>query len=715
MAGKFASLIVVASVFITGFVGYLANADVETDEREVYDYSANLVPSVLSSDVKQYEVYNPSGNVTGWYNDQTSNSVVQTTSTVSPYTLTSRITSYETHQIWVNYQEYFTDPNYSDWILPDNDSWLYGEVSVRTGYLDQNNNYNTGYVFFRYDPTASQNERLMAYLVSQDGDETSVIEGGYFVGGRTMSKHFVLPNVRSDFLLDTKITNPVGGEIFSSDANNALFVIPLQMIANHQGYTFHTGDVIDLSGVYVFTSNAEDIGWLLVGGRESTSSANFHYTWGMRNAYQVYEQSQTGVGFVYNEDVHGWFRAKNMGGFWFQDDTDTALYTLDKLAIAVINPTLTYGPYPTINWEKATITNATYADNTKMVEIGTRSSPPFSTEGIWSNGNSNGSITFLAKLTSATGNLYIDTYDKDNNLNGSFLATPGDVVSPTGYVQIILDVIGGTARISPVNTFANTLNYTTSGYSKNLAVSQAFDGTDISSLHLRYTNTGEAYIESTTVQLDPNGLLWSNPSMYLQYYYPDAFNGINTMKMPRVWFNSFVSLGTSITINGITYPVQDGTIDVQGTTVALKGLAVDWRDEDGIIHVFIVPNGDVGKSIDVGALNTATETAHIKSGGAYVDAQTTVGYNIKAEGVWYFEFGLYNGYTEQYDKINLNLVKGWGLSFQGACLLFAGSVILCTAIAGYYGRDRTDFGMEFMDWVIIILVLIVTIVLAGMM
>lgn len=741
MNGKIACLIVIASVFVTGFTGYLANADVESAERQVYDYSANLVPSIVSSDVTQYESYNPSTNVVGWANNPSksyfSNATIETTNSVSPYILTPRIVRYNP-QTPVDISANAYAITSSSEITHDYSSTHKIDVDV-VSLNQQNTAYEYLHIYLENtgdDPIFNPNivTKSEGWVISESGNSDSRILSATFIGGTRANTTWTEPVQSVEWTVSTKVVYADSTTV-SNDADTPLYITPFSIVQNNIS-TLKTSDVIDVTGMTVLTTDSEgNFGLIPTQYYSTVTVEKYTIQYSLLNAESVYDgnpvydsdNNQVQVGLMYQSDVNGWYMCRKdpVTGFWFH--TSEKKYDANMLFTVAFNT----APVSTFNYEKVQTTNAVYADNTKMVTIGNEDPVTHGGgyAGVWENGEQNGRVDLLAKLTATTGNLTIQTYsktfDEENDpnhtspiytLNGQFLADGGSIVTPTGYVQIVLDRMNGTATMSPVTSFADTLTYSTSGYTVDLPVSVGFGETDIARLSLTYANNvGEGYVESTVIQLDPNGMLWSNPSVYLQYYYPDSFNNISLSNIPRVWFNAFVSLGTSITINGIEYPVSDGTITVNNTDVTLKGMAVDWRNDNGTIHVYIVPNGDDSKSIDVGPVDTSQETAYIKTGGTYADAPTVVGYNIKAEGVWYFEFGLYNGYTEIYDKVNLNITKGWGLSLQGACLLFAGSVILCTAVAGYYGRDRPEYGLELMDWVIIILVLVVTIAVGGML
>ena len=737
MNGKFACLIVVASVFVTGFVGYLANADVETDERQIYNYSANLVPSVVSSDVEQYSQYNPSDNVTGWqWNEpgNISNAKVPTTDTASPYVLTQRITGYTTDTISFADRTYFTT-NQSQVILPDATAWNQGEVSVFTVDFGEGEPIvNNGYLVFVRDVNG-----VHVYLLDTQVDGTDIItdldnivanhtiESGLYGGGISMYKQYTSSNFRSEFSMYVNITDVHGLTMAQSSSSHSISAVPLTVVSAYQQNDFKTGDVLDLSSYRVYSvEDSSNIGWDLRYYQNSTHDVVMDYRWGATNASDLYVSNSGNFGLYYNKDTDAYYPAmKNANGMWYM--TSSTQYKAENLLIVREGWQITE-----LTWDKATVIPPTYADNTRFTQIGVLNTSTFGDTAVWRNNNSNGAITFLAKLNSDTGNLNITTRNKDGDgnyvVNGQWVAYANGIVTPTGYVQITLDNINGRYVYSPVTSiefvtvretiggvptdvqYANPNTAVVSNYTLNLGVVQSPNGSDMNEMDLRYASlTGEAYVTNTVIQLDPDGRMWSNPSIYLQVYFPDNFDADDT---PRVWFNGFVAVGNKIIINGQTFQITDGYITVGSTSVELKAMAVDWeKASDGNVHVYISPKGVYENRIDIGVLNTEDVAVDLKMGGTVQTVHTQKGYVISTEGIWYFEVGLYDGMTEEYDKINLNLTKGWGLSVKGACLLFCGCMIFLTAAGVYYVKDNQP---DFTDWLITVIVIVVAIAIAGL-
>ena len=737
MNGRFACLIVIASIFCTGFVGYLANADVEEDERQVYDYSANLVPSIISSDVQQYTPYNPTENVTGWESDVTSNAKVPTTNKVSPYILQKRVLSYSHEGYDLSEVAYKSSSDASERDFNASSADAYFTVVRADGD-------GTAYIYLDYKRTGGS-DRMFAYLVDSVGSGSNnygdILEGKYYIGG--YSFEFEETSLDNRYRIEIIVSDKDGAILESATTLSPLYVVPASALKGSADYALlNTGDVLILNTDYrVYgIGSADDCGWTdevkyNVYGYDWT----FDMTYGAKNAVRIYDGGEDDTGLMFDKDSESWVLCKrNAQGLWYP--VSNQRYTADKLVFTSI-----WESAVPISFEmdKVNVRPATYADNTRMVGIGVVEDSEYVTNdtAIWSNNNSNGAITFLAKLDDSTGNLHIVTKTRIGSgdtatyaVNGDWMAytnnpsnlTPGPV-TPTGYVLITLDYINGVCTYTPVTsiesrtitvngvtvTVHNPQTYQVGGYSVRLPSVNSYPSSDINRLELTYMGgTGEAYIVDTVVQLDPEGKLWSDPAIYLGAYFPEAFD---PDKAPRVWFNAFVALGNTVRINGVDYAVFEGQITVGDVKVELKGMAIDWEKAgDGLVHVYIAPGGDYDKRIDLGAVNNTPVSADLMVGGVSTPISTTEGYVISMEGVWYFEVGLYDGSSETYERLDLNITKGWGLSFSGACLLFCGCIILFTAIGTYYFKESEN-QPDFTDWLIIVMAIVLTIVIAGLL
>ena len=119
-------------------------------------------------------------------------------------------------------------------------------------------------------------------------------------------------------------------------------------------------------------------------------------------------------------------------------------------------------------------------------------------------------------------------------------------------------------------------------------------------------------VYSTSVFMDTYGVVMVNPSLNITDYFPDLNN------FYKLNLYNFAKYGDSITINGITGTITGNNLTINDETVALKNMSVIYADGNVTVE-------DSNISIDLGAI---TDT------------------NISMTGAWYFQTGLYKGYTD---------------------------------------------------------------------
>ena len=122
---------------------------------------------------------------------------------------------------------------------------------------------------------------------------------------------------------------------------------------------------------------------------------------------------------------------------------------------------------------------------------------------------------------------------------------------------------------------------------------------------LSVSGSSMAYIVNTWVPSDPQGLLWSNPTMNINTYFPDIVTA-----GARVYISSVLTTGTSLTINGSEFETSDKKILIQNNLYPINGIGIDYRT-DG--HTYVVINN--GKTFDLGETST---------------------YVISGAGIWYW-------------------------------------------------------------------------------
>ena len=191
---------------------------------------------------------------------------------------------------------------------------------------------------------------------------------------------------------------------------------------------------------------------------------------------------------------------------------------------------------------------------------------------------------------------------------------------------------------------------------------------------LQVSGSSMAYVVNTWVPMDPRGLLWQDPSFNINQYFPDV-----TARGARVIFSSILTTGNSLTINGNTYNTSDRSIEIDGTSYRLDGLAVDYRI-DG--HVYLIPSG--GPTIDLGGRST---------------------YVISGAGVWYWSAEIDSITTVT--KERTEILSGQSPDPAWMVFAFIGISILCLVAMAAIGRES----MDGLDWAVVILSIIISLML----
>lgn len=234
---------------------------------------------------------------------------------------------------------------------------------------------------------------------------------------------------------------------------------------------------------------------------------------------------------------------------------------------------------------------------------------------------------------------------------------------------------------------------------------------------IRTAEVVKVFVDSTVVAVDPSGILWGNPKMPLDYFYPEQIQ-YDT----RVLFNGFVKYGDAITVNGTTFAVDNGELlyphtVIEGGTetlvterLPLKGMAIDYIKDTGTaqfkVSLVFTEKGDY--TIDLGNLDTTAiqftyeVTVYDPDMGTTSVVTKTVdtnaGYLVSANGNWYWQAGLYSISTVLSDNVGLNLDSGiYGMSMAASCFMMMFFMILSTAVVYRF----TEMEFCIMDWVIL--------------
>lgn len=203
----------------------------------------------------------------------------------------------------------------------------------------------------------------------------------------------------------------------------------------------------------------------------------------------------------------------------------------------------------------------------------------------WANGYGNTTVKILADAD----NVMFSVNDEELPEVGFIdLQVPAYVTWATGYTGKVLFTLNadGNSYWQGVTSFNNTKDFTVADYQYPL-LDVPIDGpiTKINFLYVGGTGYRAAIVD-TWMPRDSNGLLWGDATFPIDMIFPTIWAQENL----RVKFNSFVTTGTGVTINGVTYPVTDGNVTIDEDTFKLAGSSIEWTPEGDT--TLVAPNGD---------------------------------------------------------------------------------------------------------------------------
>lgn len=207
------------------------------------------------------------------------------------------------------------------------------------------------------------------------------------------------------------------------------------------------------------------------------------------------------------------------------------------------------------------------------------------TVSTWQNGYANTTVKILADA----GNLSFSVNDEDLPEVGFIdLQNPAYVTWSNDYTGKVLFTLNadGTGYWQGVTSYTSTKDYTVADYQYEL-LDVPIDG-PIVKINFSYVSStpGEVAIVDTWIPQDSNGLLWGNAAFDIDTLFPTIWDSENI----RIKFNSFVTTGSGLTINGTTYAVSDGNITIDEDTFKLAGSSIEWTPAG--TTALVAPNGD---------------------------------------------------------------------------------------------------------------------------
>lgn len=245
----------------------------------------------------------------------------------------------------------------------------------------------------------------------------------------------------------------------------------------------------------------------------------------------------------------------------------------------------------------------------------------------WRNGYSNNRVQFVADATGMTFSVNGAALT-DYALADRFLDMETWATNYTGKVLVTVDGDSGRTYWQGVTSYADTRTYTVADYQYDLTVpgTTVTAGTAITSITVGYTGTaGNVGITNTWMPLDSMGKLWNNADFNIAGYFATVWASHSV----RVTLDSFVKTGSSLVVDGQTFPVNDGMLTVGEATFPVTGSSVEWSI-DGETAI-VAPNGD-----------------------RHVIADSRTG-DVGLGGAWYGVLGLDTIQQQTYSSTNLTL------------------------------------------------------------
>ena len=305
----------------------------------------------------------------------------------------------------------------------------------------------------------------------------------------------------------------------------------------------------------------------------------------------------------------------------------------------------------------------------------------------WNNGRENGAVSWVVKLGDTGTPIFqvsptIKGYGNDIIIQ-AYRVGSGDtavfyadgvshntaVLGAWDTVLITFNAINRTLTASPVVSFSNFQNFTaspsvftvTDSFPVYSSVSDTLTFEDcIFTVRNDLATDYRFSVYETTVNMGFNNKIFINPtlnprSLFLPADYP----------ILRITLDSVALMGQAITLNGVSYPVTNGTIIIDNNKLGVSGLNITYSD-DGHIYA---------NDMDLGV---GTDN------------------NISLTGQWYFQARASYGVLEEVDVVDWE-VGHWSIDMHQAIGIFELANIAGIVICHYKKSLST------LDWVVLII------------
>lgn len=315
-------------------------------------------------------------------------------------------------------------------------------------------------------------------------------------------------------------------------------------------------------------------------------------------------------------------------------------------------------PNLSVNYFADTITD--YIDT--RYGVGVRNSE----EVVWNNGQQNGvtSIAFSVwdnddKTFTEDGDYLntgviryygsdsTDTFTVSRTSGRTYVSLNGNTAIDIGIwsqIQLNIDTINGVVTVVPISSWNNFNNYALSETS--VTIGQIAKGS-LSTITWVANNSFRLQVVNTTVFFNTYGVVMIDPSITISNFWPN-YNKF------MVALTKVATIGDSITLGNSTFPITDGSINVNGKNLAIPD-----------IQLFYEKIGDQWQI----TLSTDKESTQI------TESDTS----ISLAGTWYFNAGFYEVIRKTVTEREWNPAYAFNLNliviFMAGFILLGGFLI----------------------------------------
>lgn len=311
------------------------------------------------------------------------------------------------------------------------------------------------------------------------------------------------------------------------------------------------------------------------------------------------------------------------------------------------------------------------------VTLGANGSGYFDT--IWSNGEHNGAVSILIdgwdySAASHAGIKIIAAGQTIEISRSDIWQINGHDIGSFARIIVIFDFINGQLIVKPVN-FSTFTDYE---IVDTVLFSEIIPSGEITDMHFMQFDGLQPLrwsIAETVVSVT-DGIVMVNPSLTITDYWPE-------MTYYRLWLQSVAVFGDSVTLNGVTYPINaDGDIRINDKNYNFNNVYLSYPADDHLYLTF----GLGSVTIDLGSVESKT---------------------IEFGGAWYFQMGLYEG-TETTETA-YTWSTGWGATAPQFILISLGLLAAAVvAVRRVYGLQLTV-----VDWGTIIIGVVILLTALG--